>query len=181
MKQPKTSIAAAKITAGPPWPLQAQCDTFYGNPRGTGGSYSPQWAAANLVHVACPWVLMMGNQHVPFITIHRNCSDSLTRVLGNIWDAVGKDQGAVESLHYNRYSGSFNFRPMRGGIALSMHSYGVAIDWDAEENPQHSTKHLFREDSLLVVKFKEEGWIWGGDWSGSSIDAMHVQAARVHA
>ena len=23
-------------------------------------------------------------------------------------------------------------------------------------------------------------WIWGGDWSPGSIDAMHVQAARVH-
>jgi hypothetical protein len=28
-----------------------------------------------------------------------------------------------------------------------------------------------------VTKFKEENWIWGGDWSGSSIDAMHFQAA----
>jgi D-alanyl-D-alanine carboxypeptidase len=175
-----SDAAADSNASGPPWPLQANCDSFYGDPRGAGGSYSPQWAAANLVHVPCPWVLMMDKQHVPFITIHRKCADSLKRVLGNIWDAVGKDQGAIESLHYNRYSGSFNFRPMRGGIALSMHSYGVAIDWDAEENPQHSTKHLFREDSLLVVKFKEEDWIWGGDWSGSSIDAMHVQAARVH-
>lgn len=179
MKPAKNKVAAAAAPASP-WPLQSQCDTFYGNPRGADGSYSPKWAAANLTHVACPWVLMMDKQHVPFITIHKKCADSLTRVLGNIWDAVGKDQGAIESLHYNLYSGSFNFRPMRGGVALSMHSYGVAIDWDAEDNPQHATKHLFRDDSLLVVKFKEEGWIWGGDWSGSSIDAMHVQAARVH-
>lgn len=172
---------ASKSSSQPSvWPLQSQCDDFYGNPRGENESYSPAWAAANLVHVACPWVLMMGKQHVPFITIHKKCAASLTRVLNSIWDAVGKDQGAIESLHYNQYSGSFNFRPMRGGIALSMHSYGVAIDWDAEENPQHSSRHLFREDSLLVVKFKEDKWIWGGDWSGSSIDAMHVQAARVH-
>jgi hypothetical protein len=27
------------------------------------------------------------------------------------------------------------------------------------------------------VKFKEEGWIWGGEWSPP--DAMHVQAARI--
>jgi hypothetical protein len=31
-----------------------------------------------------------------------------------------------------------------------------------------------------VIKFKEEGWIWGGDWLPGSVDAMHVQAARVH-
>jgi D-alanyl-D-alanine carboxypeptidase len=171
---------AANAGGGPVWPLQAQCDTFYGDPRGDGGTYSPTWAAQNLTHVPCPWVLVMDSQHVPFITIHRKCADSLKRVLSNIWDAVGQDQGAIETLHYNRYSGSFNFRPMRGGSALSMHSYGVAIDWDAEENPQHSTQHLFQPNSLIVTKFKAENWIWGGDWSGTSIDAMHFQAARVH-
>jgi hypothetical protein len=164
----------------PVWPLQSQCDAYYGNPRGAGGSYSPKWATENLTHVACPWVLTMDDKPVPFIAIHKKCADSLARVLKRIWDAVGNDQGAIETLHYNRYSGSFNFRLMRGGVSLSMHSYGVAIDWDAEENPQHSTKHLFQKDSLIVTKFKEENWIWGGDWSGTSIDAMHFQAARVH-
>lgn len=174
-------MAQAKTGNGAPvWPLQSQCDTFYGNPRGANGAYNPTWAAANLTHVACPWVLMMGDAQVPFIVIHKKCADSLTRVLASMWDAVGKDQGAIETLHYNRYSGSFVYRPMRGGTALSMHSYGVAIDWDAEENPQHSTTHLFKEDSLIVAKFKAESWIWGGDWSGTSIDAMHFQAARVH-
>jgi hypothetical protein len=162
------------------WPLQAECDEFYDDPRGANGNYNPAWAAKNLTHVACPWVLMMGDQHVPFITIHRKCAESLSRVLNNIWDAVGRDQGAIESLHYNRFSGSFNYRPMRLGSALSMHAYGAAIDWDAEENPFHSTKHLFQDDSLIVIKFKEENWVWGGDWSATSIDAMHVQAARVH-
>ena len=171
---------AKKGNGAPVWPLQSQCDTFYSNPRGSNGAYNPTWASANLTHVPCPWVLMMGNTQVPFIVIHKKCADSLSRVLASMWDAVGKDQGAIETLHYNRYSGSFVYRPMRGGIALSMHSYGVAIDWDAEENPQHSTTHLFKEDSLIVAKFKAENWIWGGDWSGTSIDAMHFQAARVH-
>jgi hypothetical protein len=169
------------VNARPPqWPLQAECNQVYGDPRGAGDTYSPAWAAQNLTHVPCPWVLMFGTHHVPFITIHRLVAPSLTRVLASIWDAVGNDQSAIESLHYNRYSGSFNFRPMRGGHSLSMHSYGVALDWDAEENPQHSTTHLFQSDSLIVTKFKDENWIWGGDWSGTSIDAMHFQAARVH-
>src|SRR5690349_15942108 len=94
------------------WPLQSQCDQFYGDPRGTNGTYSPKWAAANLTHVPCPWVLMYEKQHVPFITIHKKCAESLTRVLDSIWQAVGKDQSAIETLHYNRYSGSFNYRPM---------------------------------------------------------------------
>jgi hypothetical protein len=172
---------AKNANGAPVWPLQAQCDAFYGNPRGTGDNYNHQWAAENLVSVGCPWPITSDGKQVPFIVIHKRCADSLKQVLGGIWDAVGKDQGAIETLHYNRYSGSFNYRPMRLGSALSMHAYGVAIDWDAEENPFHSTKHLFQDNSLIVTKFKEQNWIWGGDWSAGSIDAMHFQAARVHA
>ncbi|HEX4410750.1 MAG TPA: M15 family metallopeptidase [Xanthobacteraceae bacterium] len=179
----KAARATASVTSNsaPIWPLQSQCDSSYGNPRGANGTYDPAWAKQNLTHVPCPWVFSMDGKDVPFITIHTKCADSLTRVLAAIWDAVGHDQGAIETLHYNLYSGSFNFRPMRQGSALSMHAYGVAIDWDAEENEQGSTKHLFQSGSLIVQKFKAENWIWGGDWSGTSIDAMHFQAARVHA
>ncbi len=162
------------------WPLQAECDAFYGDPRGRHGTYDPRWAADNLTHVPCPWALTMDDRHAPFIVIHKKCAESLSRVLGSIWDAVEEDQGAIETLHYNRFDGSFNYRPMRGGHALSTHSYGVALDWDAAENPRHSRRHLFRNDSLIVTKFKEENWVWGGDWSDTSIDAMHFQAARVH-
>ncbi|MBZ5616244.1 MAG: M15 family metallopeptidase [Acidobacteriia bacterium] len=160
------------------WPLQRDCDAFYGNPRGSNGSYSPAWAAANLTHVACPWQIQIGGKTVPFITIHRKCAESLTAVLGAIWEACGKSQDQINKLHYNVYDGSFNYRPMRANQALSMHAYGCAIDWDAAENPFHDRKHLFTSSSLLVVKFEAEGWVWGGDWS--SPDAMHVQAARVH-
>ena len=78
-------------------------------------------------------------------------------------------------------TGSYNLRLIRGSaFAMSMHAFAAAIDWDAADNAQHDRKHLFQDDGPLVVKFKEEGWVWGGDWSGGSIDAMHVQAARVH-
>lgn len=162
------------------WPTQAQCDAFYGNPRGQGDGVSQSWYAANVTHVRCPWALHMDAITLHDIEIHRKCVDSLTRVLGNIWDAAGRDQAKIEAMHYDRYSGSFNYRNKRGGSTLSMHSYGAAIDWDSEENQQHSQKHLFQSDSLLIVKFKEEGWICGLDWSAGSIDPMHVQAARLH-
>lgn len=173
-------IVPASSSSVHPWPLQNDCDAFYGNPRGGGSGASAAWTATNLTHVRCPWTLHMDAITLHDIEIHRRCADSLTRVLNNIWDACGRDQSKIEALHYDHYSGSFNYRPKRGGSSLSMHAYGVAIDWDSEENEQHAQKHLFKSDSLIIVKFKEEGWAWGGDWIGSSIDAMHVQAARVH-
>jgi hypothetical protein len=157
------------------WPFQKDCDAYYGNPRGKGGSYSPAWAAANLVHVPCPWPLFIEKKAVAFITIHRRCSESLTRVLTNI--AHRCTPAEIKALKYDVFDGSFNYRPMRGSRALSMHSYGCAIDWDAEDNPFRSKKHTFKSDSPLVLAFKAEGWAWGGDWDAP--DAMHVQAARV--
>jgi hypothetical protein len=165
------------------WPLQADCNAFYGNP----GNIPAQWAAweaANLVDVPCPWVIRFidGNTITPVkaIRIHKKCADSLKVVLGSIWDAVGHDQSAIETLHYDHYSGSYNQRPMRGGSMRSMHGFGAAIDFDAEDNAQHAMKHLFQSNSVIVAKFEAEGWVWGGRWSPASIDAMHFQAARVH-
>lgn len=156
------------------WPLQSECLSFYGNPG------AANWLHDNTVYVPCPWTLYVGNAPTSHILIHKKCADSLGRVLAGIWDAIGHDAGKISDLHYDRYDGSYNFRPMRGSRAISMHSFACAIDWDAAENPFHSSKHLFTDQSLLVVEFKKEGWIWGGDWTPGSQDAMHVQAARIH-
>lgn len=159
----------------PAWPLQKDCRAFYGDP------FQPGWLQANTTDVPCPWPLQMGDIAVPHILIHKKCAASLTRVLRNIWDAAGHDINTIRHLRYDRYDGSYNPRRIRGSaVAWSMHAFAAAIDWDAADNAQHAQKHLFADDSLLVVKFKEEGWIWGGDWSPGSVDAMHVQAARVH-
>lgn len=159
------------------WPLQGQCDAYYGDPRGAHGTYSPKWAATNLTHVAVPWVMHCEEIPVTHITIHHKCAESLTRILTHIWEQCGEHQSAIDTLHYNRYDGSFNFRPMRGGHALSMHSYGVAIDFDADENEFGSHHALFNPNSLMVEAFESEGWVWGGRWSYP--DNMHFQAARV--
>jgi hypothetical protein len=155
------------------WPTQARAMAFYGNPASDG------WANAHLVHAACPWPLHMDKAILHQIQIHKLCAPSLTRVLSWVWETCGKDQEKIASLHYDRFSGSYNYRPMRGGSALSMHAYGAAIDWDDADNQQHSHKHLFTADSPLIRAFLDEGWEWGGNWSGASIDAMHVQAAHV--
>jgi hypothetical protein len=158
------------------WPLQRDCLGFYGDPR------QPRWLQANTIDASCPWPLHMGSVAISHILIHKKCAESLTRVLNNIWEAAGKSLTTIRKLRYDVYDGSYNLRSIRGSAsALSMHAFAAAIDWDAADNEQHARKHLFQDDSLLVVKFKEEGWIWGGDWSADSIDAMHVQAARVHA
>jgi hypothetical protein len=178
---PPPAVASAPLSIIVPqtWPLQADCDAFYGNPGSTPGEWAA-WESANLVDVACPWVLNMDAIVVTQIRIHKKCAVSLTQVLGAIWDATGKSQSAIETLRYNLFSGSYNQRPIRGGTMRSMHGYGAALDFDCADNEQHSMNHLFQDSSLITVKFKEAGAAWGGDWSSTSVDAMHYQFARVH-
>lgn len=186
MASPITKPAAAKAAAAATivpsiWPLQRDCIAFYGDPRGRNGSYNPNWARENLAHVHCPWPLHMGAIPIPAITIHKKCAASLERVLASVWDKFGQSETKIKELRYDIFSGSFAYRLKRGGASLSMHAYGAAIDFDAPDNQMHARRHLFTDDSPLIRAFKAEGWIWGGDWDGDGVDAMHVQAARVHA
>jgi hypothetical protein len=155
------------------WPSQHTIWTTWSHP-GTNA-----WSNENLTDVKCPWALHMDKVSLHSIQINKKAAASLERVLNYIWVKAGKTQEAIEKLHYDRYSGSYNYRPIRGAHALSMHSYGLAIDFDDQENQQHDTHHLFQDTSLIVQAFKGEGWAWGGDWSRGSIDAMHFQAAHV--
>jgi D-alanyl-D-alanine carboxypeptidase len=164
---PARQAGGATILTKQNWPTQAGAAAFYGTP------------GSHLTHVPCPWVLHMDKDIVKAITIHEKCAASLTRVLAWVWETCGKDPEKIAALRYDRFSGSYNYRPMRGGSTLSMHAYGAAIDWDDADNAQHSHKHLFTAESALIKAFLDEGWEWGGNWSGGSIDAMHVQAAHV--
>lgn len=159
------------------WPKQSACDAFYGNPRlGNAG-----WQLGYLVRVPVPWQMAMGSVKVSSITIHRKCSESLSRILEAAWAAIGRDQAVAHRRHWDVYSGSYNFRPIRGSSRLSMHAYGCAIDFDAPCNQLGSSATDavgFRADDPLVEAFEAESWVWGGRWTGRS-DPMHFQAATV--
>lgn len=163
------------MTAKTIWPLQRDMISFYGNP------YTKGWTAANIVAVQCPWSFNGRALAKSKIEIHRKCAASLKSILGEIWDIGGH---SMEFIHANRmdiFDGSFVIRNMRGSNSISTHAVGASLDWDARDNQFHSAQHFFTHDHVAVVKFTEAGWIWGGDWSPGSVDAMHFQAARVHA
>lgn len=159
------------------WPHQSECDEFYGNPRVN----NPVWQANNLVMVRCPWRMAMGQSIIQSIRIHRRCAHSLGEILDRAWDAIGKSQDEAHRRGWDVYSGSYNFRPIRGSKRLSMHAYGCAIDFSAPKNGLHTSatdKVGFTETDPLVSAFEGHGWVWGGRWTGRS-DPMHFQAAVI--
>jgi hypothetical protein len=70
------------------------------------------------------------------------------------------------------FGGCFAFRPKRTGVKLSAHSWGIAIDLNIVNNAQGSPGDT---DTGLIDIFRENGFEWGGDWSGKTHDPMHFQ------
>ncbi|AFL51378.1 hypothetical protein ABIE78_002797 [Sinorhizobium fredii] len=70
---------------------------------------------------------------------------------------------------------------MRGGNSYSMHSWGIAMDFDPERNQLHAYKpsaRLSHSDAVpFWVAWESEGWLSLG--RARDFDWMHVQAARL--
>jgi hypothetical protein len=80
-----------------------------------------------------------------------------------------KDKGIQNEL--KTWDGILNIRPIRGGSSWSLHSWGLAVDVNAAENPLGGSSKL---SSQFVQCFKDQGLDWGGDWTGRK-DPMHFQ------
>lgn len=163
------------------FPLQRNCDDFYGDPRGASPSRAnAEWEERNIVRISPPFRMYYDGNPVSTIRVHRKCAESLSRVLDRIWAAAGKRQEVVDAWGASNFGGSYVYRMKRGGGTLSMHAYGCAIDLDPARNGFHNTRGNFNYAPQVAVvhAFEAEGWEWGGRWQGRACDPMHFQAAR---
>ena len=141
------------------WPAQtAEAMTaFYGQPGDE----------ANLVPVAAPFPMFFEGQRVKSIRVHKLCSQSLLRALRAAYEVAPE----IVSV----FDGCYNFRKIRGGSALSIHSWGAAIDLAADHNANHSKWPQQSSMPLEVMEcFAREGWFSAGAFWGR--DAMHFSA-----
>lgn len=74
------------------------------------------------------------------------------------------------------YGGCYNYRAVRGGSHLSLHSWGIAIDLNVEDNPLGLT-HPKQPDKLIQT-FNRHGFFWGGNYVHRK-DPMHFQRTAV--
>lgn len=152
------------------WPRQREVVEHYGE------------VGKNQTMLLSPYPLVLDWDDDVAITkfsIHEKCHDSALRVMQRVQSHYG-DQALVE-LRLNRFAGCLNVRKMRGGKSLSMHSWGIAIDWDASRNQLRWGKSRAALAQPVYDKFwdlwAEEGWISYG--RERNFDWMHVQAARL--
>jgi hypothetical protein len=105
--------------------------------------------------------------------------DSAKRVLQRVFEHYGIEK--IKELRLDRWGGCLNVRQMRGGTHYSMHSWGIAIDYDPDNNQltwgrDHAS--FARPDYAAWWRFwEEEGWTSLG--RSKNYDWMHVQATRL--
>jgi hypothetical protein len=152
------------------WPRQRDIRAFYGEP------------GEHQVRLQSPYPLYLDWQlstQVNSFLIHQKCHDSALRVMERVKLFYGVER--IHELGIDQFGGCLNVRKMRGGQSLSMHSWGCAIDWDADRNGLRSTRNtaqLAKPDYEKFMDFwAEEGWVSLG--RERNYDWMHVQAARL--
>jgi hypothetical protein len=169
---------------------RAEIQEMFGNPANSDGTLNEAWEGANIRKVAPPdgWHLFYqadtGLVQVAGIRMHRLLEDSFVAVLDDVWSfakqQLGDDtsQDAIRAwLHKRRldqHCGGFNFRKITGGRSLSLHAYGIAIDWDAAHNPRKKPLTRTLPDWWYDI-WKAHGWIDGRHFP--TPDPMHVQFA----
>jgi hypothetical protein len=169
---------------------RAEIEAMFGNPANADGTLNEAWEGANIRKVAPPdnWQLFFqsdtGLVQVTGIRMHRLLEDSFVSVLDDVWQfAVGQIGGSPSDddvrawLHQRRldqHGGGFNFRKITAGKSLSLHSYGIAIDWDPEHNPRQKPLKRTLPDWWYDI-WKARGWSDGRHFP--TPDPMHVQFA----
>ncbi|OEU70255.1 MAG: hypothetical protein BA863_06415 [Desulfovibrio sp. S3730MH75] len=109
---------------------------------------------------------------------HEKVHDSLERVLTQTFSHYGQER--IEELHLNLWGGCLNIRPMRAGKRSSTHSWGIAVDYDPDNN-----KFRWGSDKATFAKPEYDAWwnFWEAEgWTSlgrsKNKDWMHIQAAN---
>lgn len=155
---------------GNTWPRQSGVSSFYGA------------VGTNQTTIEIPFDMVLAwskTTRARKMTLHRKVAPSAERVLQRVAQIYSAKERA--DLGLNLFAGSLNVRRMRGGSSYSMHSWGIAIDFDSERNqlkwgaPKARLSHA---DALPFWQaWEAEGWLSLG--RARNYDWMHVQAARL--
>jgi hypothetical protein len=154
----------------PPHGFQAVRDTFgdiLKYIRDDGG-IDPKWEAERMVKATLPFAIPLSwdtRVKVSSIRCHKLIAPLMEEVFRQI--ATQGLKGAVRT-----YGGGYVYRPKRGAVKPSTHSWGIAIDLNPNTNAMGSAGDM---DPRLVTLFEAHGFVWGGRWAGRNKDPMHFQ------
>jgi hypothetical protein len=145
----------------------------YGTANVTGSGY--------LVKIKLPYPMRIAwdlDSSVNSMMCHKLVADNFTAVFNELLSVYGYDK--IKELGIDLFGGCFNYRKMRGGNALSMHSWGIAIDISPLANGLKTpfNKALFSKPEYAKMHeiFEKNGFINLGKTKG--YDAMHWEISK---
>lgn len=165
---------------------RAEIEAMFGSPALPDGTLDPSWERKSLVVVEPPhgWRLRYQSEKGPVpsrgIRMHRLVEQAFLSAMSDVWK-VAVERWPSDPLAWLRekrldlHGGGFNFRAVRGSKKLSLHAYGIAIDWDPLHNARGSKPETWTLPEWWYEVWSAHGWIDGRHFSPS--DAMHVQWA----
>jgi hypothetical protein len=99
------------------------------------------------------------------------CNKDMIGPLSNAFKNLIKSEYVKE---LKTYDGCWNIRKKRGLTSMSLHSWGIAIDFNATENGLNQIPKL---SAGFVKCFTDAGFDWGGTWKRK--DGMHFQLSKI--
>jgi hypothetical protein len=156
------------------WPMQRQdaLIAFYGQPGDSN----------QLTRIQLPYPHKLAWEKRTILnsfTCHKKVHDSMKAVLTKVLEVYGIEE--IQRLGLDIWSGCVNVRQMRGGTEWSMHSWGIAVDYDDTNNQLKWGRDRARfarpEYDKWWQCWEEEGWESLG--RKKNYDWMHVQAAKI--
>jgi lysozyme family protein len=152
------------------WPRQSGITAFYGE------------VGQNQTKLVFPYPVCLAWDTSTFVkstSCHEKVHDAALRILTRVLDFYGLDR--IRQLRLDRFGGCLNVRRMRGGSAWSMHSWGIAFDFDPDRNQLR-----WGRDRAAFARPEYEKWfkLWEEEGAVSlgrtrNFDWMHTQFATL--
>ena len=156
----------------PLWPTQSEVR------RGTSRFGSPGNEAL-LASIVPPYTLLYEGAPVRSIRVHEAVALHVQNALREVLEHYG--QSAIERLGLNLYGGSYSYRSTSRSSSLSMHAWGIALDFAPEGNaystraPRATLSHP--DCAAWWDIWESHGAVSLGRQCG--YDWMHLQFARL--
>lgn len=142
----------------------------YGIPNKTGRGY------LTVINLPYPMFLNWSTStYVTKMSCHKLVADKFKAIFSEILEVYGLEE--IKRLQIDDFGGCFNYRLMRGGSELSVHSWGLAIDLDPDRNLLKETSKTARfaraEYKKMIDIFYKHGFESLG--REKNYDWMHFQ------
>ncbi len=165
-------MSALDIEARPVWPTQAMV-------RSGSSCFGCAGCETDLVSLVPPYPLKYEGKAVRSIRVHKLIAPHVETALREVLEHYGQEE--ITRLGLDVYGGSYNYRPTATGKALSMHAWGIALDFAPQTN-------ALRMSAPAATLSRPECTVWWQIWERHGAvslgrerdyDWMHIQFARL--